>query len=497
MTDLPFDNSYATLPDIFYAHNEPSHVPQPTLIKVNDDLAGQLGIPTSFLQSAEAIGMFSGNQLPTNATPIAMAYAGHQFGGWAPQLGDGRALLIGELIDKNGLRHDIQLKGSGRTAFSRGGDGKAGIGPVLREYIVSEAMAALGIPTTRALAAVSTGEMIMRQGAIPGAVLTRVAQSHVRVGTFQYFAAMDYADPGKNYVKTLADYVIDRHYPEAKSIANETAGNKYQQLLRAVVKRQAHLIAQWMGLGFIHGVMNTDNMQVVGETIDYGPCAFMDVFHPNKKFSSIDRQGRYAWNNQANIGQWNISRLAEALLPLLDESETTAIELAEIITAEFFPIFHKRFLEIFAQKIGLNSTDTTDELMQSTFIAMAKNEVDFTLFFRHLTLVAGGAEAAELLTLFQNPDEAKAWLESWNDLFTAEPSSTKTRVLGMQQINPIYIPRNHRVEEAIQGGLANDFELFHKLVDVLSKPFEAREDYTDYELAPLPEEEVRRTFCGT
>ncbi len=492
MPEFSFDHSYATLPEAFYTPTQPATVPEPHLIKTNETLADQLGIDLEFLHSSEAAEFFAGNKMQFNADPIAMAYAGHQFGGWSPQLGDGRALLIGEVVDKNGLRLDVQLKGSGRTPYSRGGDGKAGIGPVLREYIVSEAMAALGVPTTRALAAVSTGETIMREEPLPGAIFTRVAQSHVRVGTFQYFAALDHSTPGNSYVKTLADYVIDRHYPHARDDTNP-----YQALLRSIIKRQAHLIAQWMGLGFIHGVMNTDNMQVVGETIDYGPCAFMDVFHPDKKFSSIDRQGRYAWNNQPNMGLWNLARLAEALLPLFDEDETIAIQIAETIAGEFMPTFHQRLLEIFSEKVGLPNSEEIDAFMQSTFIAMTKNKVDFTLFFRRLTQVAGGANSADFLDLFEEYQAGQDWLDEWRELYGKDETSSSVRLKGMQERNPIYIPRNHRVEQAIQAGMNNDFSLFHELVQVLSKPFEAQDGFEKYELPPLPAEEVRRTFCGT
>ncbi len=492
MTELCFDHSYARLPDRFFTASEPAIAPSPKLIKVNEQLAADLGFDPSFLKSSDLAEFFSGNKLDFNATPIAMAYAGHQFGGWVPQLGDGRALLLGELVDKDGIRRDVHLKGSGRTPYSRGGDGKAGLGPVLREYILSEAMAALKVPTTRALAAVTTGEIIMRETPLPGAIFTRVAQSHVRVGTFQYCAAIDYAEPGQNLVKTLADYVIKRHYTEALDTKEP-----YQFLLRTIIQRQAHLIAQWMGLGFIHGVMNTDNMQIAGETIDYGPCAFMDEFHPDKKFSSIDRQGRYSWNNQPNMGLWNLSRLAEALLPLLDEEESEAIKIAETIAREFMPTFHDRLLEIFSQKTGVPNDSEMDGFMQSTFISMTQNKIDFTLFFRHLTEVADGMDSTDFLELFEDREAGKKWLDEWGGRFNKVSSSSTDRLEGMKQINPIYIPRNHRVEQAIQAGLQGDFDLFHELVEVLSKPFEAQAGFEHYELTPTPEEIVRRTFCGT
>lgn len=496
MPSISFEHSYAQLPDAFFSPVQPASVPTPDVIKVNEPLAKTLGFETEFLHSEEAVNLFSGNKLCCGADAIAMAYAGHQFGGWSPQLGDGRAALIGELTDRNGVRYDIQLKGSGRTPYSRGGDGKAGIGPVLREYILSEAMAALGVPTTRALAAVSTGEMIIREEPLPGAVFTRVSQSHVRVGTFQYFASLDYNEPKNSYVKTLADYVIDRHYPDARK--SETP---YQALLRAITLRQAELIAQWMSLGFIHGVMNTDNMQVVGETIDYGPCAFMDVFHPEKKFSSIDRHGRYAWNNQPAIGQWNLSRLAEAFLPLLDKEEDSAIKIAEDIIGEFMPHFHNQLLNIFTRKTGLCSELGTElslgEFMQKTFITMTQQKTDFTLFFRHLTQVANGGESEQFMALFEDPNAANEWLKEWDSLFDKSHSHAPEQADGMKATNPIYIPRNHRVEQAIDAGLEGNFDVFHELTEVLALPFKEQAGKEAYELPPQPHEEVRQTFCGT
>lgn len=496
MPPISFEHSYAELPDAFYSPVQPASVPTPELIKVNEPLANKLGFETSFLHSDEALDLFSGNKLCSGADAIAMAYAGHQFGGWSPQLGDGRAALIGELTDLNGVRYDIQLKGSGRTPYSRGGDGKAGIGPVLREYILSEAMAALGVPTTRALAAVSTGEMIMREEPLPGAVFTRVAQSHVRVGTFQYFASLDHNEPKNSYVRTLADYVIDRHYPDARE--NE---NPYQALLRSITLRQAELIAHWMSLGFIHGVMNTDNMQVVGETIDYGPCAFMDVFHPEKKFSSIDRHGRYAWNNQPAIGQWNLSRLAESFLPLLEKEEDAAIKIAEDIIGEFMPHFHGQLLNSFARKTGLSTELGTElslgEFMQKTFITMTQQNTDFTLFFRSLTQLANGGESDKIITLFEEPSAANEWLKEWENLFNKSHSPASDQAEQMKASNPIYIPRNHRVEQAIDAGLEGNFDVFHKLVEVLAHPFKEQIEMEFYELPPQPHEEVQRTFCGT
>ena len=380
--NIPFNNSYAKLPERFYARIHPTAVPSPSLVKVNEGLAKTLGIDANRLQSDEGINMLAGNQLPENADPIAMAYAGHQFGGWVPQLGDGRAILLGEVIRANNVRYDIQLKGSGITPFSRRGDGKAAIGPVLREYIVSEAMHALGVPTTRSLAAVLTGETVTRDRGVPGAVLTRVARSHVRVGTFQYFYAREDIDA----VKTLADYVIERHYPEAREFTDP-----YLTLLDAVAHSQANLIAHWMSLGFIHGVMNTDNMQIAGETIDYGPCAYMDIFHPEKVFSSIDRYGRYAWNQQPVIGQWNLTRLAETLLPLIHQDQQLAMKKAEPVLNKFSAQFNQHFLERFSVKFGLPKNNEHNAIfIQQAFTFMTQQQLDFTLFFRELTRYAAG-----------------------------------------------------------------------------------------------------------
>jgi uncharacterized protein YdiU (UPF0061 family) len=338
--------------------------------------------------------------------------------------------------------------------------------------------------------------MIMREEPLPGAVFTRVAQSHIRVGTYQYFASLDYNEPKNSYVKTLADYVIDRHYPDA--LESETP---YQALLRSITLRQAELIAQWMSLGFIHGVMNTDNMQVVGETIDYGPCAFMDVFHPEKKFSSIDRHGRYAWNNQPAIGQWNLSRLAEAFLPLLDKEENAAIKTAEDIIGEFMPHFHDRLLNIFASKTGLSTELDTElslgEFMQQTFITMTQQKTDFTLFFRSLTQVANGGESDKFITLFEAPSAANEWLKEWDNLFNKSHSHAPEQAEQMKTSNPIYIPRNHRVEQAIDAGLEGNFDVFHELNEVLAYPFKEQSEREAYELPPQPHEEVRQTFCGT
>ena len=489
MTKLSFDNSYAALPDSFFQIVQPDKAPDPVLIRVNTGLADLLGLDQDWVNSKDGLAMFSGQALPKEAEPIAMAYAGHQFGGWVPQLGDGRALLLGEVIAKDGVRRDIQLKGSGRTPFSRAGDGKSALGPVLREYIVSEAMAALGVPTTRALAAITTGEDVYRNNVQPGAVFTRVAQSHIRIGTFQYFSALG----DENSVKTLSDYVIKRHFPEVRE-----DDNPYKGLLRAIVERQADLIAQWMSFGFIHGVMNTDNMQVVGETIDYGPCAFMDDFHPQKVFSSIDRHGRYAWINQPTIAQWNLERLSETLLFLLADDQDQAVKEAEEVLSGFGERFSKSFSNAFCQKLGLQcSNEKHDDFIEDIFSVMAENEVDFTLFFRHLTRVAAGEPDDVLCGLFNDSTACREWLKTWRKHLLQDKFDQDERVAAMRQVNPIFIPRNHRIEEAIQAAQLGDFKPFNCLVDVLAKPFNEQPDNAEFEKDPAPEEVVHHTFCGT
>jgi serine/tyrosine/threonine adenylyltransferase len=481
---IPFDNTYARLPARFFAQQRPASVPEAKLIRVNQQLAQQLSIDPAWLTSVEGLDMLSGNGLPEGAEPIAQAYAGHQFANFVPQLGDGRAILLGEVVDRDGNRRDIQLKGSGRTAFSRNGDGKAALGPVLREYIVSEAMAALGVPTARALAAVSTGETVQRETPLAGAVFTRVAASHIRVGTFQYFAAREDIDG----VRLLAEMAIDRHYPAAAK-----AKNPYLALLQSVITAQADLIAAWLHLGFIHGVMNTDNVAISGETIDFGPCAFMDDFHPQCVFSAIDRQARYAWGNQPSICQWNLTRFAETLLPILDGSADEAIKLAESALAIFPARFETSYMTGFRAKLGLPELENQGAaFIKSTLSALAEQEVDFTLFFRHLTRVAAGEDAAALIDLFKEPARAKSWLADWRSV-----SAPAESLSAMRSANPILIPRNHHVEAAIQHGYQGDFAPFHRLVDALADPYVERAEYSDLEKPPTAEERVTQTFCGT
>ena len=497
MPTIPFDNTYATLPEHFFVKQAPARVPAPQLIKVNTDLASQLSIDPDWLASLDGVGMLAGNIMPDGAEPLAQAYAGHQFGGFVPQLGDGRALLLGEVIDAGGTRRDIQLKGSGRTPFSRGGDGKAALGPVLREYILSEAMHALGVPTTRALAAVTTGEQVLRQdGPLAGAIFTRVAASHIRVGTFQYFAAQQDTDA----VRKLADYSIARHYPECLGTADQPETSApYLAFFKAVIKKQAGLVAQWMSLGFIHGVMNTDNTSISGETIDYGPCAMMDAFHPDCVFSSIDVNGRYAWGNQPNIAHWNLTRLAETLLPLFDTDNDKAITLAESALSDFSTSFSRQYMSRFRAKFGLKETPEetlmkteTDEVLQDGLSLIANQQIDFTLFFRRLTLVASGDDPETLSSMFNDKGSFESWLARWRgELDTTDGAH------NMRAANPILIPRNHRVEQAIQRAYAGDFSPFHRLTKALETPFSEQKNYQDLETPPTPEEIVQETFCGT
>lgn len=479
---IPFDNTYLTLPERCFARQTPTPAPAPELIRINTQLATQLRIDPAQLASPDGLAALSGNRLPEGAEPIAQAYAGHQFGHFVPQLGDGRAILLGEVIDRHGKRYDIQLKGAGQTPFSRNGDGKSALGPVLREYIVSEAMAALGVPTTRALSAVSTGENVWRpEGELPGGIFTRVASSHLRVGTFQYF----YARNDTEALKALADYTIARHYPEAAQ-----AERPYQALLQSVADAQARLIPQWLSLGFIHGVMNTDNTALSGETIDFGPCAFMDEFHPEKVFSSIDTQGRYAWGNQGNIALWNLTRFAETLLPLLHSDPAKAQPLAETTLKTFPTTFQDQYQKRFQAKLGL-APDTPAETISETLQLLANQAIDFTQFFRYLTRVASGEPCDQLESLFPDTAPLQTWLKTWQQHLAPEAPAL------MAAANPILIPRNHRIEETIQSAYRGDYAPFHRLVKALARPYDEQAEYPDLENAPTDSERVRQTFCGT
>jgi uncharacterized protein YdiU (UPF0061 family) len=486
---IPFDNSYARLPNRFFAPVQPLRSPSPALIEVNRPLAAELGIDPDWLKSAEGLEMVSGRSLTAGSEPIAQAYAGHQFGNFVPQLGDGRAILLGEVVDLQGRRRDIQLKGAGRTPFSRGGDGRAALGPVLREYLVSEAMAALGIPTTRALAAVTTGEPVVRESVLPGAMLTRVASSHIRVGTFQYFAARGDVEA----VRLLADYVIARHYPGAA-----TTPQPYRALLDAVIGAQADLVARWLLVGFIHGVMNTDNMSIAGETIDYGPCAFMDAYDPGTVFSSIDRMGRYAYGNQPRIAQWNLTRLAETLVPLLDDDQDAAVEKAQDALAAFGTAFEQSYYGGLCRKVGLASEEPDDvEMINTILTRMKENQVDFTLFFRNLGSAAAG-EDEPARALFIDPTAFDSWAPAWRSRLARDEQDAAGRRAAMDRVNPAFIPRNHQVEAMIAAAVEReDYTPFRRMLDVLSRPFEEQPESQDLAEPPLPHERVAATFCGT
>ncbi|HST61213.1 MAG TPA: YdiU family protein [Longimicrobium sp.] len=490
MAQPDFENTYARLPDRFFARVAPTPVAAPRLIRVNAPLAAELGIDPHWLASEEGVAVLAGNRVPETATPIATAYAGHQFGGFVPQLGDGRAILLGEVVDRGGTRRDVQLKGAGPTPFSRRGDGRAALGPVLREYLVSEAMQALGIPTTRALAAVTTGERVIRETMLPGAVLARVASSHIRVGTFQFFASRGDVEG----IRTLSDHVIARHYPAAAG-----AERPYRALLDAVIRAQAELIARWLLVGFIHGVMNTDNMSVAGETIDYGPCAFLDEYDPPAVFSAIDRYGRYAYGNQPAIAQWNLTRLAECLLPLLgDDKEAAAADAVEALEA-FVPAFERAYQGGLRRKLGLFTERPGDEALAEELLGtMAANRADFTLTFRRLSEAAGEEGDAEVRSLFADPGAYDAWAPRWRQRLRDEPGDAAAHREAMLAVNPAFIPRNHRVEAVIRAAVdRDDFAPFEELLAVLAKPYESQPAHARYMEPPAPDERVLQTFCGT
>ena len=490
-TLFPFQNTYARLPERFFTKLAPTPVQAPELLLLNEELARDLGLDPAFLHSTEGAQVLGGNRIPEGAEPLAMAYAGHQFGGWVPQLGDGRAILLGEVVDRNGVRRDIQLKGSGPTPYSRMGDGRAALGPVLREYIVSEAMAAFGIPTTRSLAVVTTGEAVFREQALPGGILTRIARSHIRVGTFQFFAARRDTEA----LRLLADHVIDRHYPELRD-----AENPYSALLDAVTGRQAELIAAWMSVGFVHGVMNTDNMSVAGDTIDYGPCAFMDTYHPGTVYSSIDHGGRYAYGNQPGIAHWNLACLAQCLLPLIDESEEKALAIAQEIINTFPDRYRAAHTRRFAAKLGLDQVREGDaDLIDGLLTAMEEGKADFTLTFRRLSeLDREGAADAEVRALFEDPAAFDAWAVTWRARLAQENRDETARQAAMRSVNPAYIPRNHQVEAALSAAVADgNLEPLHDLRAVLQTPFETQPGMARYEQPPEPGQEITATFCGT
>jgi serine/tyrosine/threonine adenylyltransferase len=486
-----FDNTYARLPARFFASASPTRVRAPRVVKVNRALAGDLGLDLDALASPEGVEVLAGNTVPAGAEPIALAYAGHQFGSFVRQLGDGRAILLGEAFAKDGRRVDVQLKGSGRTPFSRQGDGRAALGPVLREYVVSEAMAALGIPTTRALAAVATGETVVRDEVLPGAILTRVASSHIRVGTFQFFAAR--AD--REALAILASYTLRRHYPDATGTGNDALA-----LLECVVHAQANLVARWLGVGFVHGVMNTDNTAVSGETIDYGPCAFLDEYDPNKTFSSIDHGGRYAFANQPRIALWNLARFGEALLPLLAEDEAEAVRLATERLERFSALFAAAHERVLRAKLGLVSEEEDDLALAADLLArMASSGVDYTILFRRLCAAAEApSDDAQIAALFDDPRAFEHWSQAWRRRLAREDIAPDSRAASMRLANPAFVPRNHRIAQAIEAAVRrDDFEPFETLVRVLGRPYEEQPEFVYLAEPPRPEERVLRTFCGT
>ena len=499
-----FDNSYARLPERFYARVDPLRPPAPSLIALNRDLASELGFDPDWLASQEGLDFLTGRAVAPGSEPIATAYAGHQFGNFVPQLGDGRAILLGEIVNTHGQRRDIQLKGSGRTPFSRGGDGRAALGPVLREYLVSEAMAALHIPTTRSLAASATGDSVRREAELPGAVLVRVASSHIRVGTFQFLAARQDFEG----IRLLADHVIARHYPDACG-----AEQPYRALLEHVVIAQADLIARWMLVGFIHGVMNTDNMSVAGETIDYGPCAFLDAYDPATVFSSIDHGGRYAFGKQPEIALWNLARLAETLLPLLSDDQKESVTIATNILGTFPILYHQHSLHGQRAKLGLRDpgdanpdADSVDSALAADWLTLLQaQQVDYTLAWRRLGDAAAGDEAP-LRALFADSDAPDTWLARWHARCADESTSdgaavvvASQRAKAMNRVNPIIIPRNHRVEEALAAASgAGDLLPFERLLAALRNPCEETAEGAAYaEPAAAAVTACYRTFCGT
>ena len=478
-----FDNSYQNLPQDFFERINPVPVKDPQLIIFNNDLGRSLGIDQK-INKKELANIFSGNEILKGSSPIALAYAGHQFGNFVNQLGDGRAVLLGEVSTPNQERFDMQLKGSGQTRFSRQGDGRSPLGPVIREYVVSEAMNALGIPSTRSLAAVTTGEKVFREVILPGGILTRIAKSHIRVGTFEYFATQ----------KTLADYTIKRHFLSLKDVANP-----YLSLLEIVSERQIELISKWMGVGFIHGVMNTDNTSIVGETIDYGPCAFMDEYNPSTVFSSIDAHGRYAFGNQPLIAQWNMACFANSLLGLIDKDTEKATSKAQKVINNFPNKMSEAVMSVMCKKIGLDSTKTnSQEALTKLLRIMLDNKSDYTLTFRYLSEIIKGKRDSSFKQQFLEHNQISNWLKEWKELIKDQDLAKKEIVLSMESSNPVFIPRNHLVERAIEAAVENnDFSEMKTLLTILSKPYEEQSKYGEYMKPPKPLEVVHQTFCGT
>jgi serine/tyrosine/threonine adenylyltransferase len=483
-----FDNSYVRELEGLYVPWQAARAPEPRLLALNEALAAELGADADALRAPDGVGALVGNVALDGASPVAQAYAGHQFGGFVPRLGDGRALLLGEVFDVHGRRRDLHLKGSGRTPFARGGDGKAAVGPMLREYVISEALHALGIPTTRSLAVVATGEDVVRETMLPGAVLVRVAASHLRVGTFEYAAAQ--RDPA--LLQRLADYAIARHHPDAAE-----AGNPYLALFEAVLDAQASLIARWMHVGFIHGVMNTDNMTISGETIDYGPCAFMDAFDPATVFSSIDYGGRYAYGNQPAVAQWNLARLAETLLPLIDADADAARAAASEVLDAFPDRYHEYWSRGMRAKLGLRDDQgEAGELIDALLALLQEQRVDYTSCLRALSSCLRG-DAAPARVLFTDPGAFDAWSERWQAELSAQASDPRDVAAAMDRVNPVYVARNHQVEPALAAASDGDLQPLERLLDVLARPFDERPGLEHY-AAPAPSSfGAYRTFCGT
>tara|TARA_B110000211_G_scaffold233679_1_gene300563 strand:- start:3077 stop:4570 length:1494 start_codon:yes stop_codon:yes gene_type:complete len=486
-----FDTTFASLPERFYSYAKPVRVANATPIIQNPALAKELGIDPQWLASDEALQVLAGNQTAMGSAPMAQAYAGHQFGSFNPQLGDGRAHLLGEIVSPSGERFDLQLKGSGPTPYSRRGDGRSPLGPVLREYLLSEAMAALGVPTTRSLAAVATGETVMRQSPAPGAVLTRIAPSHIRVGSFENFAMQGDEDG----VKTLADYCLSRHFPHLIK-----QPQPYLALLNEVIERQAKLIAQWQGFGFIHGVMNTDNVLICGATVDYGPCAFMDEFNPDKVFSSIDRQGRYRYNQQPGIGQWNVTRLAQALLPILNTNSDQALVDAQQALDDYAKHYGMAYQRIMSNKLGMGEPQPGDQVLTQQLLAiMAEQQLDFTLCFRYLVdQIATPTQHQAIGDAFIAPHELSVWLQQWQQRLSTDLQTKEQRYEQMNRANPAFIARNHQVELVIRAAEdMGDYQPFYALLKVVQSPCNYQKKLKSFALAPMPQEAVQHTFCGT
>ena len=476
-----FDNSYSRLSGSFKENINPIPVKNPEIILLNSELESELNLNLSDIKKKDLSKIFSGNSLPDGSNSIAQAYAGHQFGHFT-MLGDGRAVLIGEHISKKNKRYDVQFKGSGKTSFSRGGDGRAALGPMLREYIISEAMHSLSIPTTRSLAVVKTGEEVIRETPLQGAILTRVALSHIRVGTFQYIAARQ----KKNELETLLNYVIKRHYPNI-----ENSKNKAINLLKAVLDKQIDLVVNWMRVGFIHGVMNTDNMSISGETIDYGPCAFMDTYDPKTVFSSIDQMGRYAYCNQPIITKWNLSRFAECLIPLIDKDQNKAIELATEIINSFEKKYEEKWLNMMRDKLGLYGSDEKDKFLILDLLTwMHKKKVDYTNTFCHLM-----NEEVQKDKSYED-ENFKIWKKRWKVRLSINNNSTEKYIKLMRSVNPLIIPRNHNVEQSLEAAEKNDLKKINQFLEILNKPYTKQKDIIKYQSLSLSKKKYQ-TFCGT